>query len=58
MLNGQPVDAMFYVMTEGHELCEPSPSYYAVIREGYKMHGFDLAVLKKAYANSTQKGWW
>ncbi len=58
MLNGKPVDAMLYVMTEGHELCEPSPSYYAVIREGYKMHGFDLTVLKKAYADSAaQKGW-
>ena len=48
-LNGKPVEAMLYVMTEGHELSAPSPSYYAVLREGYKMHGFDLAVLKKAY---------
>lgn len=56
--DGKPVDAMLYVMTEGHEICEPSPGYYAVIREGYKMNGFDLDVLRQAYADSAPKGWW
>ena len=51
-LNGEPVEAMLYVMTESHELSAPSPSYYAVLREGYKMHGFDLAILKKAFDDS------
>ena len=58
LLDGKPVKAMLYVMTEGHELCEPSPGYYAIIREGYKMLDFDLAVLKQAYADSAPKGWW
>lgn len=57
-LDGKTVEAMLYVMTEGHEICEPSPSYYAVLREGYKMNGFDLDVLRKAYADSAPKGWW
>ena len=44
--------AMMYVMTDGRELGEPNPGYYATIAHGYKDFGFDLAVLDQAVKDS------
>lgn len=46
-LNGKTVDAMVYIMnSKGIE--PPSPGYYGIIREGYKMNGLEIAFLKQA----------
>ena len=51
-VDGKQRTAMMYVMTDGHELGEPSPGYYSVIAHGYKDFGFDLAVLEQAVKDS------
>ena len=43
---GQKIKAMAYVMTKGHALAEPIPSYFYTIYESYKYFGFDLNPLK------------
>ena len=52
VVDGKQRTAMMYVMTDGHELGEPSPGYYSVIASGYKDFGFDLAVLEQAVKDS------
>ena len=32
-----PLTAMVYVMADGHELREPSPGYYKVLADGYRI---------------------
>ena len=51
-VDGKQRTAMMYVMTDGHELGEPSPGYYGTIAHGYKDFGFDLAVLEQAVKDS------
>lgn len=47
-LYDEPVEAMVYIMNEGHPLAMPSPGYYSTIREGYKTALFDIDILNKA----------
>lgn len=51
-LNGEPVEAMVYIMNDGHELGRPSPWYLETIMEGYDCAGFDRDVLFEAYDRS------
>ena len=45
---GETVEAMVYIMNDGHPLGAPSRGYYETIREGYQSAGFDIAFLRKA----------
>ena len=58
MVDGKQRTAMMYVMTDGHELGEPSPGYYSVIASGYKDFGFDIAVLNQAVKDSMADTLW
>lgn len=51
-LNGKAVNAMVYVMNEGHELGSPSVSYFSTILEGYRTAGFDPYFLADAVMRS------
>jgi len=51
-LNGKNVNAMVYVMNDGHPYREPSSHYLNTIREGYETAGFDMGYLDKALGNS------
>lgn len=53
-LDGETVQAMVYIMNDGHPLSSPSKGYYATILEGYQDAGFDPAILKR-YADATKK---
>lgn len=53
-LDGKTVNAMAYVMTEGHRLQLPSKSYLETIREGYKTAEFDLKILYQAVQNTKE----
>lgn len=48
----KPVEAMVYVMNDGHPLGLPSDYYLNVILEGYAAAGFDAAALESAMAVS------
>jgi gamma-glutamylcyclotransferase (GGCT)/AIG2-like uncharacterized protein YtfP len=52
-IDGTAMTAMVYIMNEGRPLAQPSPYYYAVIREGYKTAGLDLDALRQATVDST-----
>ena len=58
-VNCKPTEAMIYIMNiedrfgNKRELGNPSPHYYASIRDGYKAAGFDLEILRSA----TVKNW-
>ena len=54
-VDGQPVDAFVYVLTEGHRLGMPSQRYVDTIAEGYETAGFDLAVLEDAISETAQR---
>lgn len=47
-LNGNPTEAMVYIMNEGRLMGKPSLPYYSIIREGYKDCGFSISILNKA----------
>lgn len=47
-VNGIRVNAIAYVMTPGHKLASPAPSYLRTIRQGYKDFGFDPRPLLRA----------
>lgn len=51
-LHGDPVEAMLYVMTDGHRICPPTFSYFETIRQGYEMNGFDCGPLVDARADT------
>lgn len=51
-LDGKPVEAMVYIMNEGHPLGLPSDYYLNVILEGYASAGFDAADLEASMAAS------
>lgn len=53
-LNGNQVEAMAYIMNEGRPLGKPSCYYYNVILQGYRSAGFDVEILRKATASSTE----
>ena len=54
-VDGQPVDAFVYVMTEGHRLGMPSHRYVDTIAEGYETAGFDPSVLENAISETAQR---
>lgn len=47
-VNGIRVKAIAYVMTPGHKIAPPAPSYLRTIRQGYKDFGFDPRPLIRA----------
>ena len=51
-LDGRTVDAMVYIMNDGHPYREPDRHYYNIIREGYESAGFDTAYLDNAVEQS------
>ncbi len=53
--NGKTVSAMVYIMNEGRPLGQPGCYYYSTILVGYKIAGFDTAVLKQAVEDSVCK---
>jgi gamma-glutamylcyclotransferase (GGCT)/AIG2-like uncharacterized protein YtfP len=57
-VGGKQQNAMMYVMTDGHELGEPSPGYYATIASGYKDFKFDLSFLNQAVKDSVVEPQW
>lgn len=46
--NPHQVNAMVYVMAEGHSVRLPMKGYYDVIAEGYKRFGFNNYILEQA----------
>ena len=46
--NGETINAMAYVMNEGHPYGLPGEYYLDVIKEGYASAGFDTAILALA----------
>ena len=46
--NPHQVNAMVYVMVEGHSARLPMKGYYDVIAEGYKRFGFNNYILEQA----------
>ena len=53
-VNGKSVEAMMYVMNDGHSYGIPSNYYLNVIREGYKSAGFDERILMDAVHESLE----
>jgi len=53
-LDGRPLEAMVYIMNEGHPLGIPSEYYLNTILEGYASAGFDRVILGKAVQDSGQ----
>lgn len=51
-LDGQTMEAMVYIMNEGHPLGAPSPYYLNIIAEGYEDAGFDTDTLTDAIDRS------
>ena len=51
-LDDQTVDAMVYIMNDGHPYREPGYHYYNIIREGYESAGFDVDYLDRAVEQS------
>lgn len=45
---GQRIKAMVYVMNEGKPLGAPGGRYYNIIRQGYRLAGFDIGILDRA----------
>ncbi|NLK37783.1 MAG: gamma-glutamylcyclotransferase [Epulopiscium sp.] len=54
-LDGKPINAFVYVMTEGHQLGMPSQNYLDTIAEGYQTAGFNLDILEDALAKTEQR---
>lgn len=53
-LGGRSVNAMVYVMNDGHPLGAPSDYYLNTILEGYKSAGFDSDFLEQAVEKSVR----
>jgi hypothetical protein len=53
-LGGRSVNAMVYVMNDGHSLGSPSDYYLNTILEGYKSAGFDSDFLEQAVEKSVR----
>ena len=54
--NPKEINAMAYVMTEGHPLREPSDSYYRILEEGYRRFGFNSTLLELALHEAKKGG--
>lgn len=44
-VKGKTLDAMVYIMTDGHGLCPPSVAYYRIIAQGYTKARHDPSYL-------------
>lgn len=53
-VKGKTVNAMIYIMNDGHALSRPSAGYYHTILEGYQSAGFDREILD-SFVNETAK---
>lgn len=53
-LNGEPVEAMVYIMNGNGPLISPSDQYYSTIEQGYKETGLDTSYLEKAFEEAVQ----
>ncbi len=51
-LNGKSIQAMVYIMNDGHPFGSPSDYYLGTILEGYESAGFDTEVLEQAVDKS------
>lgn len=47
-IENKDTEVMVYIMNDGRPLGTPSPYYYEVILDGYKLAGLDTDVLKRA----------
>lgn len=47
-VEGEPLMAMVYIMTDIQKTGKPSEAYYNVIKEGYERFGFDMTGLERA----------
>lgn len=54
-LGGNPVEAMVYVMTGGHQFGMPSQFYLRTIQDGYKTAGFDSKILDGFLQNTLDR---
>ena len=52
--NPRQVNAMVYVMTEGHSVRMPMKGYYEVLAEGYERFGFNTYQLELALAEAKE----
>ena len=52
-LDGKPINAMVYIMNDGHSLSPPGKGYYNTILDGYQSAGFDKQILDDAVHEST-----
>ncbi len=55
ILEDNPISAMVYVMTPGHDYGKPSEYYLETIEKGYADSGFNTDILYKALENSVDK---
>lgn len=53
--DGKNIEAMVYIMNDGHPLGSPSQHYLNIIMEGYDSAGFDHQPLADALTNSTMR---
>lgn len=53
-MDGQPIEAMVYIMNEKVGYGTPGDYYYNVIREGYESAGFDVGYLDSSVERSHQ----
>ena len=56
-LNGDPTEAMVYIMNEGKPIGQPSLYYYSIIREGYKECDFSTDFLNNAVDACIAETW-
>jgi len=54
-LDDNPIPAMVYIMTPGHEYGSPSAFYLKTIEDGYSDSGFDTDILYNAVEKSIDK---
>jgi hypothetical protein len=55
IIEDNPISAMVYVMTPGHDYGKPSEYYLETIEKGYADSGFDKDILYKSVENSIDK---
>lgn len=51
-MDGEPTEAMVYIMNGGHRISPPSKYYYDTLLEGYQTAGFDTQILEDAVGES------
>ena len=58
VLNGhsEAIDAFAYIMDEVNKLGAPTPTYYEIVKQGYKDFGFDFNLIEEAIAYSKGQG--